>query len=84
LSLDSSGSLGSAALAATLFTLFQTLALWGIPVRRWLSDYLQACAHNGGRPPEDITPFLPWSLAAVPRSALSRPSAVVVEPPNTS
>jgi transposase len=79
-----SGSLWSAALAATLFTLFQTLALWGIPVRRWLSDYLQACAHNGGRPPEDITPFLPWSLAAVPRSALSRPSAVVVEPPNTS
>jgi transposase len=79
-----SGSLWSAALAATLFTLFQTLALWGIPVRRWLNDYLQACAHNGGRPPEDITPFLPWSLAEVPRSAPSRPPAVVVKPPDTS
>lgn len=64
-----SGSLWSAALAATLFTLFQTYELWGIPLRRWLDNYLQACADNGGLPQADITPFLPWSLAETPRAA---------------
>ncbi len=64
-----SGSLWSAALAATLFTLFQTFELWGVPLRRWLDNYLQACADNGGLPPADITPFLPWSLAEAPRTA---------------
>ena len=64
-----SGSLWSAALAATLFTVFQTYELWGIPLRRWLSNYLQVCADNGGLPSADITPFLPWSLAEAPRVA---------------
>jgi len=64
-----SGSLWSAALAASLFTLFQTFEMWGIPLRHWLSSYLQACADNGGCPPENITPFLPWSLAETPRTA---------------
>ena len=72
-----SGSLWSAALAANLFTLIQTLALWRIPVRPWLNNYLQACADNGGHPPTDITPFLPWSLAKAP-SAL-RPSLPVTD-----
>jgi len=57
-----SGSIWSAELAASVFTIFQTLALWGIPVRNWLTSYLQTCAENGGRAPSDITPFLPWSL----------------------
>ena len=64
-----SGSLWSADLAAMLFSLFQTLVLWGIPLRPWLQTYLQACAENGGRAPADITPFLPWSLAEAPRPA---------------
>ncbi len=81
-----SGSLNSAALAATVFSVFQTLELWGIPVRRWLTGYLQACAENAGRPPADINPFLPWSLAeAAPPLApppLSGPRACT--PPDTS
>jgi transposase len=61
-----SGSLWSADLTAMLFSLFQTLGLWGIPLRPWLQTYLQACADNGGQAPTDITPFLPWSLAEAP------------------
>ncbi len=79
-----SGSLWSAALAASLFTIFQTLILWGIPVRGWLTNYLQACADNGGRPPADITPFLPWSLSKAPRGKPGPPPPVVVDPPDTS
>ena len=63
-----SASLWSAALAATMFTLFKTLDLWGIPARQWMQNYLQACAENGGQAPADVTPFLPWSLMESPRT----------------
>jgi transposase len=68
-----SGSLWSAELAATLFSLLQTLVLWGINPRHWLRGYLDACADNGGCPPQDLDPFLPWSMDAARRTALSRP-----------
>jgi transposase len=68
-----SGSLWSAELAATLFSILQTLALWGINPRHWLRGYLTACADNGGKAPRNIDPFLPWSMDAARRAALSRP-----------
>jgi transposase len=57
-----SGSLWSGQLAALLFSLFQTLALWTINPRVWLMEYLQACARAGGQAPKDVTPFLPWTM----------------------
>ncbi|MCP3880122.1 MAG: IS66 family transposase, partial [Sulfitobacter sp.] len=69
-----SGSLWSAQLAATLFSILQTLLLWGINPRHWLTDYLTACAENGGRAPRDIDRFLPWSMDAARRAALGRPA----------
>jgi len=57
-----SGSLWSGQLAAMLFSLFQTLALWNINPRVWLEAYLHACARAGGRAPADVEAFLPWDL----------------------
>ena len=74
-----SGSIWSAELAATLFSILQTLELWGIPQRHWLTTYLQACAENGGKAPADITAFLPWSLADAPIS--KRPKPPPARPP---
>ncbi len=71
-----SGSIWSAELAATLFSILQTLVLWGINPRHWLSSYLNACAENGGQPPEDIQLFIPWQMDDRRREILSRP-----EPP---
>jgi transposase len=68
-----SGSLWSAELAATLFSILQTLGLWGINPRHWLTLYLQVCADNGGQAPRTIEPFLPWSMDEARRAALSRP-----------
>ncbi|MES9906474.1 MAG: IS66 family transposase [Sedimenticola sp.] len=68
-----SGSIWSAELAATLFSILQTLVLWGINPRHWLSRYLTACAENGGRMPDDITPFIPWQMDERRREILSRP-----------
>jgi transposase len=57
-----SGSLWSGQLAAMLFSLFQTLALWNINPRVWLMEYLQACARAGGQAPKDVAPFMPWNM----------------------
>jgi len=53
--------------------ILQTLALWGINPRHWLTAYLTACAANGGNAPRNIEPFLPWSMEEARRAALSRP-----------
>jgi len=68
-----SGSIWSAQLAAMLFAILQTLGLWGINPRHWLTRYLDVCAQNGGRAPRNIDPFLPWSMDETRRAALSRP-----------
>ena len=69
-----SGSIWSAELAAMLFSILQTLVLWGINPRRWLTRYLQACADHGGKAPSDIAAFLPWSMDEQHRAELIRPS----------
>ena len=66
-----SGSLWSGWLAATMFSLFATLARWKLNPRLWLTWYLESCAVAGGRAPEDIRPFLPWNLSAERRAALA-------------
>jgi transposase len=54
----------SGRLAVMLFSLFQTLLLWNINPRLWLTDYLSCCAENGCRPPDNAEAFLPWNLSA--------------------
>ena len=66
-----SASQWSGQLAATMYSLMMTLKLWKINARTWLGAYLQACADNGNRAPDDITPFLPWAMQP-PRLAAMR------------
>jgi len=61
---NGSGSEGSAVLAATMYSLFATMKLWGLNLRTWLTAYLQVCADNGNAPPVDINAFLPWQMDA--------------------
>jgi len=68
-----SASLWSAELAATLFSILQTLVLWGINPRHWLMRYLNACANNAGKAPQNIDPFLPWMMGEARRAELTRP-----------
>jgi len=71
-----SGSIWSAELAATLFGILQTLILWKINPRHWLSAYFKACAKNSGQAPKNIAPFIPWEMDDHRKEQLSRP-----EPP---
>jgi transposase len=67
-----SGAIWSAELAAQLFSLFATLQQWGINRQRWLYEYLTVCAQNHGKPPDDLTDFIPWLMSDERRAALSR------------
>ncbi len=58
-----SGSVASGHFTACLFSIFQTLKLWNINPRKWLTEYLQACADNRGQVPDDLTCFLPWTMS---------------------
>ena len=75
-----SGSIWSAQLAATLFAILQTLGLWGINPRHWLSAYLSACAENGGSP-QALDPFLPWAMDETRLAELSAPLPSATSPP---
>ena len=66
-----SGSVWSGRLAAMLFSLFQTLSLWGLNPRSWLTAYLTACAEAGGQAPAPPEALLPWNLSAEQRRAWS-------------
>jgi transposase len=77
-----SGSVWSGRLAAMLFSLFQTLCLWDLNPRRWLTAYLSACAAAGGRVPGDMDRFLPWNLSADQRREWG--SAEEMPTPDTS
>ena len=51
-------SFGSDSLAGARYSAM----MYGIDVRKWLDDWLSACAGNGGQPPDDLSPWLPWSM----------------------
>ena len=58
---------------ALMYSVIGTLTLNGIDVLRWLTAWLTACAHNGGRPPDDLLPWLPWSMSGEHRRELMAP-----------
>lgn len=65
-----SGSQWSGQLAATMYSVLMTAKLWRLNARTWLSQYLHACAANGNRAPQDLTPFLPWAMDEVRLASL--------------
>jgi transposase len=71
-----SGSVWSAKLAAVMFSVLQTVLLWGLNPRHWLQAFLQACADHGGTPPPDLSEFLPWTMNAQRKHQLSQPLPV--------
>jgi transposase len=66
-----SGALWSGRLAAMLFSLFATLSLANVNVRKWLTWFLQSCAQAGGKAPADTTRFLPWNMSKEQRVELA-------------
>src|SRR5207247_7126575 len=75
-----SGSVWSAHLAAKMFSVLQTVLLWGLNPHHWLTAFLQACADHGGKSPTDLSAFLPWQMTPERREELARPVLVTLSP----
>lgn len=76
-----SGSQWSAGLAATMFSLFQTLLLWQLNPHHWLHAYLTACAENRGQSPADISSFVPWTMSEERKQQLAKPMPMTADDP---
>ena len=68
-----SDSEDGADLTSTMYSVFGTLSMNGIVVLRWLEAWLEACAENGGQPPEDLSPWLPWTMTEERRREFMTP-----------
>ena len=66
-----SGAVWAGQLAAMLFSILQTLCLWRLNPRSWLTAYLTACAEAGGAAPADVEGWLPWHLSEAQKQAWS-------------
>ena len=68
-----SDSADGARFTAILYSVLGTLSMNGIDVLRWLEAWLTACAENGGKPPGDLEPWLPWSMSEQRRREFMAP-----------
>ena len=68
-----SGAGWSGVLSAILFSLFQTYLRNHLDPQQVLLAYLDACAQAGGRPPENLEAWLPWTLSETPKQAWRYP-----------
>ena len=58
-----SDSRDGAEFTAMMYSVVGTLSMNGIDVLRWLEAWLEACAKNAGNPPDDLSPWLPWTMS---------------------
>jgi transposase len=63
-----SGAVWAGKLAAVIFSVLETLRLWGLNAQPWLTSYLTACAENGGQAIPELRRWLPWSMTAAERT----------------
>ena len=68
-----SDSEGGARFTAIMYSVLGTLSMNGIDVLRWLEAWLTACAENARQPPDDLSPWLPWSMSEERRRAFTAP-----------
>ena len=68
-----SNSEDGAKFTAIMHSVVGTLSMHGIDVLRWLQAWLTACANNGGKPPHDLSPWLPWTMSEARKRKLMAP-----------
>lgn len=78
-----SGSIWSAHLAAMMFSVLQTILVWSLNPRHWLSAFFDACAAHGGKTPPDLSAFLPWQMTDERKHQLAQPLPVQQPPWDT-
>jgi transposase len=64
-----SGSVWSGELVAMMLTILKTAQMHQVNQRRYLIDYLTACAENGRQAPTDLNSWLPWNYKPKPTAS---------------
>ena len=59
---------------ALMYSVVGTLSMNDIDVLRWLQAWLETCANNGATPPDDLSPWLPWSMSEERRRSFTAPA----------
>ena len=68
-----SNSEDGAKFTAIMHSVVGTLSMHGIDVLRWLQAWLTACVNNGGKPPHDLSPWLPWTMSEARKRKFTAP-----------
>jgi transposase len=71
-----SGAIWSAQLSSQCYSIFKTLSMNDVNIHQWLEMYFNACARNGGRPPDNLSKFLPWDSSARAKSPSMKTSKI--------
>jgi transposase len=71
-----SGAVWAGQLAAVMFSVVETLRLWGLNAQQWLTGYLTECAAQGGQAPPELRRWLPWQMTETERAELKLPGVV--------
>ena len=79
-----SGAVWAGQLAAVMFSVVQTLQLWKLNARQWLTGYLTACAENGGQAVPQLRRWLPWSMTEAERAELKLAETAATPSPKDS
>jgi transposase len=58
-----SGAPWAGRLSAKVFSLFQTWLINGLDPQTLLTDYFDECSKTPGKPPPDVSQFLPWKMS---------------------
>lgn len=58
-----SGAPWAGHMAAKVFSVFQTWLINGLDPQALLLDYFNECSKNPGKPPPDLSQFLPWKMS---------------------
>ena len=69
-----SDSEDGARFTAIMYSVVGTLSMNGIDILSWLDAWLAACAENDRKPPDDLSPWLPWSMSEERRRELMAPA----------
>ena len=69
-----SDSQDGARFTAIMYSVVGTLSMNGIDILSWLDMWLAACAENDRKPPDDLSPWLPWSMSGERRRELMAPA----------
>jgi transposase len=79
-----SGAVWAGQLAALLFSVLETLRLWGLNAQQWLTSYLTACAEQGSQAPADLRRWLPWRMTAAERAEWKLVTEAAAQPAEDS